>query len=88
MSVVKKIKIYCEEAYVETIWCKQFLGGLIKELKKRRLVYEQCVQFDKMEDDWVMLLGMNRTWIEQAVLKCNEKGIVPVVLSNHSKWNK
>ena len=34
MSITKKIKICCEEAYVETIWCKQLLGGLIKELKK------------------------------------------------------
>jgi hypothetical protein len=85
MSITKKIKICCEEAYVETIWCKQLLGGLIKELKKRRLVYEQSDQIEG--DDYVVLLGMNREWVKKSVCKCNEKGITPIVLSNQSKYS-
>jgi hypothetical protein len=83
MGITKKIKICCEETYVETIWCKQLLGGLVKELKKRRLLYEQSEQIE--EDDCVVLLGMNHDWVKRTVCKCNEKGITPILLSNQSK---
>ena len=67
MGITKKIKICCEETYVETIWCKQLLGGLVKELKKRRLLYEQSEQIE--EDDCVVLLGMNHDWVKRTVCK-------------------
>ena len=44
MNITNKVKIFCEEAYAETIWCKELLGGLHKELKKRRLAFELCTK--------------------------------------------
>ena len=83
MSITKKIKICCEEAYVETIWCKQLLGGLIKELKKRRLLYEQSDQIEG--DDYVVLLGMNREWVKKSVCKVFFCRAGSFGLSGHSK---
>ena len=83
MAITKKIKIYCEEAYVETIWCKELLGGLMKELKKRRLAFEESNDIEMVsEDTWAFVLGMNRKWIQTGIESCNEKGVVPIVLSN------
>ena len=38
---MKKIRILCEKACAESIWCKQLFSGLVKELKKRRIGFEQ-----------------------------------------------
>ena len=43
MSIINKIKIVCEEAYLESIWTKQLLGGLTKELKKGERGYAKIV---------------------------------------------
>ena len=88
MNITKKIKIICEEAYAETIWCKQLLNGFIKELKKRRVAYEQTNAVEKVSsDDNICIIGMSNAWTENAVAKCNEADCVPIVLSNQSQRN-
>lgn len=86
MNISKKIRIICEEAYAESIWCKQLLGGFLKELKKRRIGYEKYSQVcDFSEDDSVCIIGMSNVWITKTIGKCNEKSCVPIVLSNQSQ---
>ena len=86
MNITNKIKIICEEAYQESIWTKQLLGGFVKELKKRRITYEQTVFADSISmNDSICIIGMSNVWVESVVAKCNDLGCVPVVLSNQSK---
>ena len=88
MNITNKIKIICEESYAETIWCKQLMNGLTKELKKRRFAYEQQYYAKNIkEEDCICLLGMSNEWIGSNVRICNESGCVPIVLSNQSKCN-
>lgn len=88
MSAINKVKIVCEEAYLESVWIKRLLNGLAKELKKRRIVYEQMVDIKEIfADDSVCILGMNSVWTENLIEKCNQSGCIPVVLSCQSKRN-
>ncbi len=79
---MKKIRILCEKAYTESIWCKQLLSGLIKELKKRRIGFEQGGDISK--EDGVFMIGMSNEWTQSEVGRCNERGCVPIVLSTQS----
>lgn len=80
---IRKIRIICEEAYAESIWCKQLLGGVIREAKKRRLPCEQSVQAKEASlEDAVCLIGMSNAWLEEMISGCNAMGHTPVVLSN------
>ena len=80
------IKIICEEACIESIWCKELLGGLQKELKRRRIAYEQVSCAETVSPDYgICIVGMSNVWIENIVAKCNEHDCVPAVLSNQSK---
>lgn len=85
---ISKIKIICEEAFMESIWTKQLLSGLMKELKKRRMAYEQifCAEH-LLPEDRVCIIGMTNAWIQNIISKCNKAGLVPLVLSNQSKRN-
>lgn len=86
MNITNKIRIVCEEAYLESIWTKQLLSGLTKELKKRRIYYEQttCVE-NIFQDDFVCIIGISNIWTQNVISRCNEVDHVPVVLSNQSK---
>lgn len=82
---IRKIKIICEEAYSESIWCKQLLSGLTKELKKRRLSYEMCDHLNVIsEEEMVCVIGMNSNWCEEHIKRCNLLGCTPLVLSSQS----
>lgn len=86
MNITKKIKIIYEEAYAESIWCKHLLNGLVKEIKKRRILYEQVTDVHEISrDESVCIIGMNNYWIESVVEKCNAAGCIPLVLSNQSR---
>lgn len=86
MNVNKKIKIICEEAYADSIWCKQLLGGLTKELKKRRIGYEKTGHAENLEcQDSICIIGLSDFWTEHIIKKCNDAGCVPLVLSNQSR---
>ncbi len=79
---IRKIRIICEEAYAESIWCKELLGGLQKELKKRRLTSEACTEFVMPDEgEAVCLIGMSNAWLEAVVEKYNALDCVPIVLS-------
>lgn len=79
---MKKIKIICEKAYEESIWCKQLFGGLIKELKKRRTGYE--LEEDIFRGDTICIIGVSNRWTEGMIHRCNKKGCTPVILSPQS----
>lgn len=82
---IQKIKIICEEAYAESIWCKRLLGGFVKELKKRRLSYEVLPHLDVVaEDEMVCLIGMSSSWCEEHIKRCNFLGCTPLALSSQS----
>ena len=86
MNLTKKMKIICEEAYADSIWSKQLLAGLIKELKKRRIGYELMEHAEDLEaEDQVCIIGFGDAWTEGLIEKCNASGVVPVVLSGRSK---
>ena len=86
MNITGKIKIICEEAYAESIWCKQLLGGLTKELKKRRISYEQVSHAEGLSrEDYVFIIGLSDAWTGRVIEKCNAAGCMPVVLSNQSR---
>lgn len=86
MNITRKIKIICEEAYAESIWCKQLLGGLIKELKRRRLSYEQIDHAKGLDgQDNILIIGLSDAWTGRVIGKCNAAGCVPIVLSNRSR---
>ena len=86
MNITNKIKIICEEAYQESHWTKQLLSGFVKELKKRRITYEQTVFAESISvNDHICIIGMSNVWVESVVARCNDLGCVPVVLSNQSK---
>ncbi|MBQ8857001.1 MAG: LacI family DNA-binding transcriptional regulator [Lachnospiraceae bacterium] len=88
MNTNKKIKIICEEAYADSIWCKQLLSGLTKELKKRRIGYEQVSHADSLEcEDSICIIGLSDIWTGHIIEKCNATGVVPVVLSSQSRRN-
>jgi hypothetical protein len=85
MNITNKVKILCEEAYAETIWCKELLGGLQKELKKRRLAFELCTKFvAQNEEEIICLIGMSHSWLENLISKYNESSCVPIILSSLS----
>ena len=79
---MKKIRILCEKACAESIWCKQLFSGLVKELKKRRIGFEQDGDISK--EDGVCMIGMSNEWTQSEVARCNERGCVPIVLSTQS----
>lgn len=86
MEANRKIKIICEEVYAESIWCKQILNGLQRELKKRRCSYvKEFVPEEIHKEDHVYIIGMSRLWLEHVVAVCNQWGCVPIVLSNLSR---
>ncbi len=88
MSLQKKIRIICEEACKDTPFGKQVLGGLLKEMKKRRCSYLECVDAREVaEEDMVYLLGQNKKWLEHMVRTCNVKKCTPTVISSSSKRN-
>jgi len=79
---IRKIRIILEEAYAESIWCKELLSGLQKELKKRRLASDICTEFIVPDaEDAVCLIGMSNGWLETMVEKCNALDFLPIVLS-------
>lgn len=83
MSVQKKVMIVCEPFYEETIWCKQLLGGLLKELKKRRISCEQCDTLDEAaQAEYICILGVTGAWLKERIICCNESGCIPIVLSS------
>ena len=85
MNITNKIRILCEEACEEFVWYKHILNGLAKELRKRRLAYEQINVIDHiLANDIVCVIGMNNDWIEKNIEYCNEAGCIPIVLSNQS----
>lgn len=82
---MKKVRIICEKSYAESIWCKQLLGGLVKELKKRRIGYEQDGDISK--GDGIFIIGMGNRWTKELIHRCNKAECVPVVLSPQSGKN-
>lgn len=82
---MKKIRIICEEAYVESIWSKQLTAGLFKELKKHRISFEQTAEAG--DGDAVCMIGNNRQWLEEKVEQCQAAGVTPVILSSLSAKN-
>ena len=88
MNITNKVKILCEEAYAETIWCKELLGGLQKELKKRRLAFDLYKKFTAQnEEEIICLIGITHSWLENLISKYNESDCVPIVLSSLSALN-
>lgn len=86
MNTTNRIKIICEEPYGESIWIKQLLGGLAKELKKRRIACEQTFEAGKISrEDNVCIIGISNGWTEEIVAKCNKAECVPLVLSCQSQ---
>lgn len=79
------VKIVCEEAYAESIWCKQLLEGLIKELKKRRISFEQTTE--TIAGDSVYLIGISNDWLQKTISRCNVSNRVPIVLTVNSMKN-
>lgn len=80
------MKIIYEEDYRETIWCKQLLKGLTKELKKHRISYELTSQENGLyEDKQICIIGISDGWTEQIIKRCNDAGMIPVVLSIQSR---
>ena len=74
-----------EEICEEFAWCKHIRNGLVKELRKRRIAYEQINYRDSISsDDIVCVIGVNNEWIEKSIGCCNESDCVPIVLSNQS----
>ena len=79
---IRKIRIILEEAYADSIWCKELLSGLQKELKKRRLASDICTEFIVHDaEDAVCLIGMSNSWLKTMVEKCNALDFLPIVLS-------
>lgn len=86
MNTNKRFYVICEEAFAESIWCKQLLGGLLKEFKKRRNSYEQIFCAQSLDGQAsVCIIGFTDEWTGETVKKCNDRGCVPVVLSSQSK---
>ena len=86
MNTTNRIKIICEEACAESVWTKQLFGGLIKELKKRRMAYEQVFEAEDISrEDNVCIIGISNAWTEHTVSECNAAGCVPLVLSCQSQ---
>ena len=67
-NITNKVKIVSEAAYLESIWTKQLLSGLTKELKKRRIYYEQttCVE-NIFQDDFVCIIGISNIWTQNVI---------------------
>lgn len=83
---IRKIRIICEEAYAESIWCKQLVGGLVKELKKRRIAYEQYNQVGEIQkEDIVCVIGMSSFWTQQTIFECNVCGCTPLLMSSQAE---
>ena len=80
---MKKIKIIYEKAYAESISCKSLIDGLVKEIKKRRISYEQTNDVKRiLHKESVCIIGASYCWIEEVVKKCNAVGNVPLVLGS------
>ncbi len=83
MGLKHKVKIICEEVHKESIWCKQILSGLIKELKKKRINYSGLQDINSIvEDDMILVVGAGRNWLQRIVEKCNHSNIIPIILCN------
>lgn len=86
MKCNKRVYIICEETYAETIWAKQFVSGLVKELKKSRSSYELVFCADTIEKQKnVCVIAFTEQWTEAVIRQCNSMGCVPVVLSNQAE---
>ena len=83
MGLQYKIKIVSEELHKESIWCKQILSGLTKELKKKRMGYSSLHDTKSInEGDYVFVVGAGHVWLQRVVEKCNQLNITPIILSN------
>lgn len=86
MSVQKEIRILVEESAAGSIWCRKLTEGLMKELKKRRMACKRINGIQQITgDDIVFVIGAEERFVEDAVTACNEKTIVPILLSNHQR---
>lgn len=80
MNVVKRIKIFCEEVYAETVWCKQLLNNLIIDLKKRRVFFDIVYQKENISfGETVYAVGVSEEWLNTVIANCNELEIVPII---------
>lgn len=84
MGVQKEIKILVEESAAGNIWCRTLTEGLLKELKKRRMTCKRISMSREITGgDAVFVIGAGEGFAENAIAVCEEKGIVPILLSNH-----
>lgn len=83
------VKILCERNFCESVWCKQILQGITSCLKKKRKKYQEITESKNLcpvKDDSILLVGTNDKWINDKVAKCNNAGVVPIVVCNqHGK---
>ena len=85
MSIQGKRKIICEAAHGDSIWCKQLLSGLVKELKKRRWNYDLIQEMKEIEyGDQVYIIGMSSSWQKNVVGHCNMMECMPIILTNQA----
>ena len=76
-------RLILEPAYAESVWCKQIVQGLIGELKKRR--EDHALEGTPAAGDTVFIIGSQPHWLSGALCRCNELGIVPILLCNSQR---
>ena len=76
-------RLMLEPAYAESVWCKQIVQGLIGELKKRR--EDHALEGTPATGDTVFIIGSQPHWLSGALCRCNELGIVPILLCNSQR---
>ncbi len=80
-----RIDILTEPSFADSSWCKAINSGLIKTLTRKKLSYQTVFDVPdgdlSQADHFLILIASNEAWITEAICKCREQKIHPVLLS-------
>ena len=78
--------ILVEPGYGRSIWCRNLLDGLTRELKQKRIPFRRLDGLDQLTPGtrYIYLIGSDNTWVRGALAACNGAGVYPILLCNQA----
>jgi hypothetical protein len=75
-----------EKGYADSAWCRALEQSLVAELRKRREEYATVFDADGVTGgDTVFVIGSVFGWLGDTVRRCNNAGVVPILLCTGPK---
>ena len=80
-----RIDILTEPSFADSSWCKAISYGLLKTLTRKKIAYQTVFDVPTSDisspDHFLILIASNEAWITEAICRCREQKIHPVLLS-------